>query len=100
MIFNIGFDNFNIENYTFIIKLGNEIIQHQTIQVPSIIAQQQFIQAMQQLANDDKPMQVRCIKIVETEKEKELEQFLSFSNNAYIRAFEKEFEGCKDWESR
>ena len=81
MFINFGFD---IEDYTFEIQLGNAIIQKQIIQAPSVIAQQQFMQLVQQVARDNRPMQVKCTKAIYTEKDKPLEQYLSFSNNVFV----------------
>lgn len=92
MMFSFGFDEgMDIDNYTFTIKLGNQIVQNQTIQAPSIIVKQNFIQLAEQIAGEQRPMQVKCTKSIYTDKDKPLEQFLLFANNLYINAFPDEF---------
>ena len=80
-----------ITDYTFTVKLGNQIINKQTVSMPDIIAQENFMQLTEQISRDQNPMQVKCAKVEYTDKGRQLKQFLSFSNNDYVRAFEDEF---------
>lgn len=89
MFINFGFNDIDIDNYTISVQLGNQIIQKQTLQAPPGMAQQQFMQLVQQVARDNRPIQVKCTKIYYTEKDKPQEQYLSFSNNTFIK-FENE----------
>jgi hypothetical protein len=94
MRINFGFND--IEEYQITVKLGDTIIQNQIAQLPSFVAQQQFLHFSEQIARDDRPMQIKFKKLIYTEKDKPLEQFLAFENNAYVRAFGEEKEKGDD----
>ena len=82
MFINFGLD---IEEYTFEVQLGNAIIQNQTVQMPSIMAQQNYMQLVEQIANDKRPMQVKCSKIEYTDNDKQLSQYIIFQNNTFAK---------------
>ncbi len=82
MIFNFGGE---IDTYKITVKLGNTIVQES--EIPSMFAQVQFMQLVQQVSQDEKPLQVKCSIKDYTESNKEIENCLIFSNNSYLNAF-------------
>jgi hypothetical protein len=89
MIFNFGFNSIPMENVLIEIYIGNAL--QQRLEIPNIMAQQQFPQLCAQIANEKQPMRVKCIRKEYTngigEKEgRELTNSLSFENKAYINA--------------
>jgi hypothetical protein len=90
-MFNININGFNGLNETGIITvyLGNTIIQQQ--QLPLIFCQQQYMQIVQQLARDQRPMKCICTKQVFTEETgRQISNSLTFMNLSWIKEFEKE----------
>jgi hypothetical protein len=82
-----GFSELN-EMCTITVRIGNTIIQQQNL--PLIFCQQQFMQLVQQLAKDQRPMSVICTRQVFTEEGKQIENSLTFNNLSWIKEFEKE----------
>lgn len=87
MFFN--FDNisseFNSHVVTFEIYIGEQLVNKQTIEAPEIMLKNQFIQMMQQIANDNRPMKCRLIvpDVIWNnyeKKQKVLENYVEFRN--------------------
>jgi hypothetical protein len=85
------FDGLN-EMSIITVYLGNAIIQQN--QLPLVFCQQQFIQFVQQLAKENRPMKCICTRQVLTEEtERQISNSLIFMNNTYVKEFgEKEKE--------
>jgi hypothetical protein len=81
-------NSFDIVEFDMIIKLGTAIIQQLHLAIPNMVAKRQFQDIIIQIANDNKPMQV-IFKMKEYLNDKEYERILEFSNNAYLKEFEK-----------
>jgi hypothetical protein len=58
------------------VRIGNTIAQQ--INVPLLFAQQQFMQVIQQISKDTRPMEVKCIRQVFTEEGRQIENSLAF----------------------
>lgn len=90
-----GFNPFGLDMdvVTFEVILGNTTIRKETMSAPTIMLQQQFTQAVQEIASSNEPYKVRMLKdcfIEETGKT--IVNEISFGNKAYIAAFPKEYE--------
>jgi hypothetical protein len=79
-----SFDGY-IENYTIIVQLDDTIVRQ--FELPQFVARGQFEQLVYQTAKDNRPFKVTCVKKECTEEGKELNNSLSFENNAFIEAF-------------
>lgn len=74
------------DNYTITIQLGNTITQK--MQLPGFIARTNFESLVYQAAKyNSKPFKVTCYKKEYIDDGKELNNSLSFENNAFIEAF-------------
>ena len=86
MFVNMNFSGFETHDFQFVTILGNQIVEN--VLLPGIFAKSRFIQAMQQIFKDNRPIQIQCIKQEITEDtDRILKNKLVFSNNAFIRAF-------------
>ena len=80
---------FDIYEVTFEIYIKNKLVQKQTMQAPKEMLMMNFLNVMNQLGNDQRPMKVRMFR-PETiwdrfeNKERVLNNEVSFSNNAMI----------------
>lgn len=85
------FDMFDIETYkvTFEVYLEDKMISQQTIQAPAEILVAQYVQTMQQIGNDKRPMKIK-MTVPQTiwdefeNKQKVLNNSTTFSNNAMV----------------
>lgn len=84
----INFNSFN-DQLLITVKIGNQITQQFEIQ--SMFAQQQFMQLVEQVANKDQPIEVKCSYTDYTEFDKEIINSLAFRNNTCVK-FMDEFE--------
>lgn len=93
----LNFDlNFDIETVDFEIYIGNALAQRQRMQAPKEMLMANFLQTMQQIGNDKRPMKIKMVRQVIVEdkienKDKALNCDVTFSNNAMIA-----FEGDKE----
>ena len=94
MFINFGSDfGEQLKNFTceFEIKVDNNI-QHQTIEAPRIMLEQQFMQLMNSAAQDNKPTRVKMVRkqpIYDNFDDKWIDRELSvtFANNKYIEVY-------------
>jgi hypothetical protein len=84
MVFNFGFNDVG-DICEIAVKLGNTIIQK--IELPMMIARMQMAQIIQEIAYDSRPMQVKCSVPCFSESGRELEDSITFENQAYKNAF-------------
>lgn len=88
-------DVFEIHEVIFEIYVGDKLVNKQTSQAPKQMLIATFMQTMQQIAQDQRPMKIRMLK-PETIwdkfewKQKTIENEISFSNNAMISWEEKQ----------
>ena len=85
------FNMFDVETYeaTFEIYLEDKVIKKQTIQAPKEVLIMQYIQTMQQIANDKRPMKVKMIvpQVIWDNfenRQKVLNNSTTFSNNPMV----------------
>lgn len=87
---------FDIQEVDFEIYVGNALIQKQKLQAPKEILMANFVQTVNQIGSDKRPMKIKMLR-PETiwdsfeNKEKVLNNEIEFSNNAMIA-----FEGNKE----
>jgi hypothetical protein len=82
-----GFDDLN-ELCTITVHLGNAVVQQ--TQLPLLFCQQQFMQLIQEISKDNRPMKVQAVRQEYTEEGRVLHNSLTFQNNSYVREFETE----------
>lgn len=92
MVFNFNFGE-QMKTFTceFEIKVGDNI-QHQTMEAPRIMLEQQFEQLMSSAAQDTKPIRVKMARkqpIYDNFDDKWIDRELSvaFANNKYIEVY-------------
>lgn len=85
------FDMFDVELYesTFEVYLEDKLIKKQTVQAPKEILIAQYIQTMQQIANDKRPMKIKMIvpQVIWDNfenRQKVLNNSTTFSNNPMV----------------
>lgn len=91
--FNPGF-NMSIIELSIEVRLGDAVVNSQTVQVPYIILLQQCKELTEEVANDDRPMKITMTQM----KDVELPNGdwvrkpcrLIFANNAYLNNFDIE----------
>lgn len=87
-MFNININSgLDVYEVTTEIYLNDDLVQRQTIQAPHIIHKSQYLNLIQQIANDKRPMKFRMIKpdIIWDQfeqKQKVLNNYIEFSNKA------------------
>ena len=87
---------FDIQEVDFEIYVGNALIQKQKLQAPKEMLMANFVQTVNQIGSDKRPMKIKMLR-PETiwdsfeNKEKVLNNEIEFSNNAMIA-----FEGNKE----
>lgn len=74
---------------TYEIYIGDQLVNRETIQAPFMIHKSQYLNLIQQVANDNRPMKFKIIKqeIIYDEfeqKQKILNNYIEFSNNAML----------------
>lgn len=92
-MFNFNF-NIGIETVTIEVKLGNEVISSQRLQGPLLFIYQQYIDLVNQVAQDDRPIKVTAYGEKQLELPSgEFKAFPSrvmFANNVYLNTFDIE----------
>jgi len=85
-----NFNNFGDINQqvTIEIQLGNQIVEK--TQLPTIFAKQHFLQVVQQIKNDGRPIKIKCTMYDYTETGKMIENSLTFRNLAFLNNFKEE----------
>lgn len=81
-------NDINFQNYEIIITLGESTVQR--LQIPSILAEQQYEAIVQQLRNDGRPMRAECLRDEYTDSGKKIKNSIIFENKAYVRAYGKD----------
>ena len=79
--------NFDISEMIYEIYIGDQLVNRETIQAPFMIHKSQYLNLIQQVANDTRPMKFKIIKqeIIWDEfeqKQKILNNYIEFSNKA------------------
>lgn len=98
------FNMFDVETYeaTFEVYLEDKIIKKQTVQAPAEILIAQYVQTMQQIANDKRPMKIKMIvpQVIWDNfenRQKVLNNSTTFSNNPMV-AWEENIQKDKQGE--
>ena len=81
--------NFDISEMTYEIYIGDQLVNRETIQAPFMIHKSQYLNLIQQVANDNRPMKFKIIKQEQIwdefeQKTKILNNYIEFSNNAMV----------------
>lgn len=84
-----GFDVFETYEVTFEIYIENKLVKKQTIEAPRAMIETSFIQTVNQIARDKRPMKIRMSRpeVIWDDfenKQKVLENVVVFGNNAMI----------------
>jgi hypothetical protein len=85
-MFGFNINGFSDEQCKIEITLGNQIIQQ--AQLPLVFARNEFINCINQLKQDSRPMKAKFSRIEYSEEtNREIENSLTYHNNAYVSAF-------------
>ena len=81
--------DFDISEMTYEIYIGDQLVNRETIQAPFMIHKSQYLNLIQQVANDTRPMKFKIIKQEQIwdsfeQKTKILNNYIEFSNNAMV----------------
>ena len=79
-MFNI---NFEPETYTIEVHIGNQIVENQRFSAPPMLANNQFMQNVDAIAKDVRPMMIKITK----QTSNNISEIIEFRNNNYIKAF-------------
>jgi len=85
MNINVNFFDGMTEEVIIEVQLGNQVVER--TQMPLIFAKQQFLNILNQIMNDSRPMKITCLRSEYTESGKKLENSLTFKNMAFVRGF-------------
>jgi len=88
--------NMNPAKYTYEIYIDTQLVNKQTSVAPTMVHKAQYMELIQELSNDSRPMRFKIIAEDEViwdeieQKHKSISNYLEFKNNAYLDKYGRE----------